>query len=186
MKNRIFYKLLPAKWYRFFLYSFALGLLLIPIGCLQYIAPLPEEMQNHPPRIEPNGVDPRTIGVSIPQSLDPYGVTIFKVVQASDPDRSDVLYAYWFIDYEGVPQDSSRCGEQSSPSENLKSDLREVEFSCRIGHLDRALKKGERISLELFVVDRKTNINSLLDRDGLRKWPEGSLWSKWVWELRAE
>ncbi len=158
-------------------------------SCLQYVPPLPAAEKNNPPRIEPTGVDPTDTEVLIPKSQDPTGETIFKVVQVSDPDRDDVLYAYWFLDYERFPQGALRC-EQSIPAPASTSptagEIRQVDLTCRISHSEPSLVIGKFSILQLFIVDRKANISDLLRSDGVMRWPEGSKWDQWTWVLKVE
>lgn len=159
-------------------------------GCLQFVPFVPEEQVNNPPYIDPNSIDPQQREVFIPRTQDPAGEKIFRVLKVSDRDRKDQLYAYWFLGYEQFPQGSLRCQQVSPPLTNTSSDpqniVRDVEFTCRVGHSDLALQTGQSVLLELFVVDREADLTSILNSNGVRKWPEESKWTSYVWLLRVE
>jgi hypothetical protein len=155
-------------------------------SCLFFVEPIPSEKVNYPPRIEPDGIDPPVREVVIPATQNPTNGTVFKVVRVSDPNREDILYSYWFLDYTGYPKGSLRCAQEApalTTDNNPKNYIREVEFSCHIGHSDFP-KTGRSVVLELFVVDRKADLNSFLT--GIRKWPEGSLYDSYAWTLHIE
>ncbi len=167
-----------------------LALFLSVGGCLQYVPPIPAESRNSPPVILPSGIDPYEVEVSISKSQDPNGETVFKILQVADPDREDILYAYWFLDYQRFPQGALRC-EHTIPSlkdspQTSPDDVRKVDLECRISHSEPSLVVGKFSILQLFLVDRKANISDLLRADGVMKWPEGSKWDLWTWVLKVE
>lgn len=157
-------------------------------GCFQFVPPEAAVDLNYPPHILEIGIDPPQLEVIIPQTQEPGGTTVFKITKVQDFNRGDTLYAYWFLGYQQFPQSSFRCQQDTPPLTGGKLDniTREVEFVCRINNSDIALQLNEVISLELFVVDRKADLTSILNSNGVRKWPEGSYWHRWVWNLKAE
>ncbi len=158
------------------------------VSCIQFVPPTPELEQNYPPHILDTGIDPPELEVIISQTQNPNGTKVFKVTRVQDLNRQDTLYAYWFLGYQQFPGGSFRCQDRTPPltGSDIDNITRKVEFVCRISHNDLTLRQGEVVSLELFVVDREADLTSLISSNGVRRWPEGSGWHRWVWNIKTE
>jgi hypothetical protein len=167
----------------------ALVVLVSQFGC-QFLGPISdaEPLSNTPPWIDLNGVEPRTMTVTINKTEEPNGITTFKVLRAYDPDAEDVLIGFWLLNHQTQPEDSILTqNTETIPQTGFNPrEIREINFSYQLNHNSAKLQVGATANLELYLMDRDVSFLIFKSPDAVIKWPDGVRFSLQRWVLKIE